>query len=281
MRLRSVTVIVVSILLVAIASVAYAFGGIAHLLRLDRSAPGVPPIAIGTAWDCPSGHGVKAYAKDRLYYPPSYPAPPPYESRPAWCFRTASEAASQSYLLAPPPPGSVMFKGVYLISAKHRVHDQCLQAARSTGLSFPCPTLLPAVEADQICSGSTGCVAGGRFIQYALEFTTPPDFPGAFVNPRGLGSNDGSSGLVLIFVDANDVRPGDGVNAPVCQRIGAGPLTMGVPSGWETCIPHGQSRVQLTWLLGRTTYHVIPREQSDSARTLAELIASHLEVVGP
>ena len=70
MRLRSVTVIVVSILLVAIASVAYALGGIPHLLRLDRPAPGVPPIAIGAAWDCPSGHGVKAYAKDRLYYPP-------------------------------------------------------------------------------------------------------------------------------------------------------------------------------------------------------------------
>ena len=282
MRPRPLVVIIASILVVGSASLVYSNGGVGHLLGWDRPPLGVEPIAIGGAWDCPSGHAVRAYDSGRLYYPGYYPLPLPYEIRPARCFKTGSEAATKGFRLAPPPPGSIVFDGVYLVPVQPQVHDECAKAATAVGLSFPCPTLVPAVEANQICSGSSACLSGNKSIQYALEFTTPPDFPGALVNPKGLGSNDGASGTVLIFVNAGDAALSAGPGPADCAASGTGPVVMNVLSDWQTCNSHrATTTLSLTWQRASTAYQVVSREQSSAARKLVELVASKLVAVPP
>jgi hypothetical protein len=281
MRVRSLAVIAASILLIGAAAVMYLKGGIPHLLGLDRPPPGESPIAIGTAWDCPSGYAVKAYATGGLiYYPATYPKPPAYEDRPVRCFRTNAEAASQGYRLAAPPPGAIVYQGVYLVPSQPSVHDECVRIGRAKGLLFPCPLMVPSLETDEICSGGQGCSPGDG-IQYALELTTPAEFPGASVNKAELGSLSGATGTVLIFVSAQSAASAEGPGMPVCRSTGAGPTVMGVQSAWASCTNYGATSIDLKWQIESTAYVLASPESATTAvRAVAELVASHLAPLG-
>ena len=281
MRLRPIAIIAASVLMVALASAIYSGGGVGRRLGRERPSSGEMPIAIGKAWDCPSGHAVKAYAAGGVYYPSNYPSPPAFEVQPASCFRTESEAAAQGYRLALPPAGAIVLEGVYLVPALPPIRSECAQTATAVGITFPCPTFVPSLEVDDICSGGRACRAGPHSIQYALEFTTPSDFPGAFVNPKGLGSNDGATGSVLLIVNAGDLTQPGGVDSRGCQASSAGPVVMDAASSWQACSANGPSTLSLTWHRGQTAYQVVPREQSGAARKLVELVASRLVPVEP
>lgn len=279
MRVRALSVIASSILVVAGTVLVYLDGGLFHVLGWDRPSPGLAPIAIGAAWDCPSGYAVRAFASSHLYYPAAYPAPPPFEDRPARCYRSSAEANSQGYRVAPPPPGAVLFDGVYLVPTQASVQEECLTIAKAKGFAFPCPQLVPGLEADEICSGGQGCGQGDG-IQYALEVTTPSNFPGATVNKSQLSTNSGATGTVLIFVNA---QPGGqfAFDPSRCRGSAPGPLAMGAQSAWVTCAGSvGQAFPELTWQVGSTSYQIIAREQSAAARSLVELIARHMAAVG-
>ena len=278
MRVRALSVIASSILVVAGTVLVYLDGGLSHVLGWDRPAPGLPPFAIGAAWDCPSGYAVRAFASSHLYFPAAYPSPPPFEDRPARCYRSSDEARLEGYRVAPPPSGTVVFDGVYLVPIQASVQDECIRIGKAKGLTFPCPRLVPGLEADEICSGGQECGQGDG-VQYALEVTTPSNFPGASVNKSQLSSNSGATGTVLIFVNAQPVEQ-SALDASRCHESGPGPLAMGAQSVWVTCAGNvGQTSPELTWQIGSTSYQMIPREPSAAARSLVELIARHMAAV--
>jgi hypothetical protein len=209
-----------------------------------------------------------------------YPKLPAFEDRPARCYRTNYEAASQGYRLAAPPPGAIVYQGVYLVPIQPAVHDECVRIGLAKGLLFPCPLMVPTLEADEICSGGQGCSTGDG-IQYALELTTPADFPGASVNKTELGSLSGATGSVLIFVNAQSVASTEGPGMPVCRSTGAGPTVMGVQSTWTSCTNHNATTMDLKWQIDSTAYLLAsPESESTAVRALSEVVARHLAPLG-
>ncbi len=98
---------------------------------------GQPPEVIASdAFLCPPGYAFGAYGS--LFYPPTYPSPPPPSARPARCYPSAVEAEAGGYALAPTPEGDLQIGLVYLVPTDHAFLAVCRAAGARLG--FPVST---------------------------------------------------------------------------------------------------------------------------------------------
>lgn len=277
MRTRAFAVIAVSLLLIAGATGFQLRGQLLHLLGADRPVPGSAPMAIGNTWACPSGW-LKTYKSGMVYYPSYHPAPPPLGSKPTRCYRTDGDAKSAGYTFAPPPKGGALLDGVYLVPSSSLVKTNCKAAAAQLGITIPCPTLLPVDIADSLCSPSSVCTDSGAFIT-PIAFTTPPDYPGAQVDPQGFVG----IGQVQLVLAAASLSSRDGHQMNACARGNFGPTVMGRPTLWATCsAPSGESITGMTWEIDSAIYLVgTPLRQTAATRRMVQFFASKLVRVTP
>jgi hypothetical protein len=284
MRARPVAVIAVSLLLIAGATGFQARGQILHLLGADRPITESAPHAVGsTLWACPDVVWIKAYQSIMVYYPPYHPAPPPLAVRPTRCYRTASEARSAGFKLAPPPTGGAVLNGVYFVPAGAQTKTTCQAAATQLGIVIPCPTLLPN-GADNLCSPISFCMlpplgvdarsAYGFTFQFTL--TTPPDYPGAQAVGFALGR------VLLGMAAFLSSSPSAQQIKKLCSTPGkAGPTVMERPTLWRTCSTQPEGGAILTWEIENATYVIASSGDAAAARRMVQFFASKLLPVLP
>jgi hypothetical protein len=284
MRARPVAIIAVSLLLIAGATGFQVRGQILHLLGADRPDLGAPQ-AIGNTWACPSGW-LKAYQSGMVYYPSYHPAPPTLGVKPSRCYRTASEARSAGFKLAPPPTGDVLLDGVYLVPAA--MQSVCQAAANQLGIVIPCPTLLPVEGSLEgflcppsslpdpglpSCSPNTVTPPDGFIMPFTL--TTPPAYPGAQVR---FGLAQVRMAITALLSSSQTAQQ----NSNSCTGGNAGPTVMGRPTLWTTCIS-GPSMgvVNLTWEIDNASYAIGSLDETAAGRRMVQFLASKLAPVSP
>jgi len=276
MRARQVAVIAVSLLLIAGATGFQVRGQILHQLGADRPIPGAPQ-AVGNGWQCPSGW-LKAYQSGMVAYPSYHPAPPPLGVKPTRCYRTASEARSAGFKLAPPPTGGALLDGVYLVPAN--VQTVCQAAASQLGIVIPCPTLLPIDGSKEglLCpgppdpSGPSSCPHPDGF---TMQFTlaTPPDYPGA---RPWFGSSQVQMGIVAYLSSSQTAQQNN-----ICTHGNAGPTVMKRPTLWTTCGSPPEGNINLVWEIDNGTYAIGSSDDAAAARRMIQFLASKLVLVSP
>jgi hypothetical protein len=146
--------------------------------------PGVPPFRAGSVFVCSGLYPYPAYENGHLFYPPGRPATPPPLARPARCFATAVQARSAGYRQAPIPPGIVTVGPIYLMPTGPSLVVRCRDAARRTGLTIPCPGLLP------------GSAALADFYPQRGSFVMTLNFGGP---PGSRGIPNGPSNHIFVF----------------------------------------------------------------------------------
>jgi hypothetical protein len=280
MRHRPVVIIVVSLLLIAVATGFQLRGQILHLLDVNGAIPGSAPLASGSLWSCPSGW-LNAYQSSMLFYPSNHPASPPLATKPTRCYRTDAEAKSAGYKLAPPPKGGAVLDGVYLVPSSSRVRINCEAAAAQLGIAFPCPTVLPLEVADSFCPPLfPGCTNGGD-LAAVIALRTPLDFPGARLAFQAFPARR----EIRLLLSAARLSSTFGQLLNECTRGNFGPTVMNRPTFWATCntpsiefpgpIPTG-----LTWEVDNWIYQVgadVP--PTPATRRITEFFASKLVAV--
>jgi hypothetical protein len=80
-------------------------------------------------------------ATGRFYYPPLYPSG--FLPQPERCFASVADARAAGLGVAPPPPGSRVISGIYLVQTGLRMARTCKRSARRLGFPVACPGLAP------------------------------------------------------------------------------------------------------------------------------------------
>ena len=139
---------------------------------------GRPPQRVGEQTFCNLLAPIRAAG--RLFYPSTYPAAflPPAQR----CFASVAEARAAGLRRAPPPPGSRLMAGIYLVPTGRRLMQTCERSARRLGFAVACPGLAPSAV-----GALEGGASYGRFI---LEdrFGAPASYVGAGTYGFGLRS---------------------------------------------------------------------------------------------
>lgn len=125
------------------------------------------PLQAGDRWYCPSDFPVRVY-DDGLFFPPEHPGAPGQHERPADCYADRQRAEQDGYSLAPPPPGSQIAGGVYLLPTVAPTRENCAELAAAVGFTVPCPRLLPAPATGPSCVDSRCEYRGGAVIEQRL-----------------------------------------------------------------------------------------------------------------
>lgn len=206
-----------------VAALVVAWGAL-WLARPDQQAPldvgagpaetaaaraGQPPADLRGDYPCPAAAPFASFV-GQVYYPPNHPLFPSLRIRPERCFAAPADAERAGYAPAPPPEGSRVVMGVYLIPVGPLLAGQCLDAARALGFAIACPALLPAPGygvSPPSCPSvhvSVGrCVEGTLFALEYRHFALPPGYQN--------GAAPGSGGdLVLLGYRASEWAGTDG-----------------------------------------------------------------------
>lgn len=119
---------------------------------------------------------IRAFAENRLFFPPGHPRSPSDAVRPSRCFSSAEEARTSGYRRAPLPPGWEDLGGIFLAPATSYQSTRCRDAAGALGFPVPCPTLVPSWGDDLGCPRAEpgGCVTSGSFVMRGSFIVVDP-----------------------------------------------------------------------------------------------------------
>jgi hypothetical protein len=231
---------------------------------------GMAPGRVGAAYFCPASSAIKGYTT--RFYPTNYPVPPPTTRKPSRCFTSAQQATNAGYHLAPPPPGSLLVGGVYLVAPSRRVTRICRRSAPKAKLIVPCPRLIPGTSDSVYCAGAFPCAMPGAFVLEG-SFAGPPTYKGASPGTGHL--------LIFAFTTRSGVWPASTLIAGTPTRkitVHGHPATfLSFPDGSGLNSGH----IVLRWTQNATTYAVSLHGRTTLNQRLDRIIANHLQLDQP
>ena len=144
--------------------------GVSEAVEVVETAP----LQAGDRWYCPSTHPVRV-DEDGLYYPVEYPHRGRHIARPDSCFADPARAEEAGYRLAPPPPGSAIAGGIYVVPAVAPTALTCAGLSERAGVVVPCPGVLPSPGEGSSCL-SGGCEFAGGVVLEQRSFQVSRDW---------------------------------------------------------------------------------------------------------
>ena len=227
---------------------------------------GAAPIHVPEGSFCPPGDAIAAYRG--LFYPSTYPSPPPPAAHLARCYETSAQATSAGYRLAPPPRDAVMLGGMYLVPPSPSLAPMCRTTGDLLGFAVPCPTLLPARASVDIEH------EGGIFIVNG-SFAVPPGYVGV---PEGPERPD-ESHLVILAAASSAHLLRDFCRPAASSKTALG----GRPAILVECPPGSalmSHHTALSWVVGGIRYAVSLHGHSALNARLDTVIADHSRLIG-
>jgi hypothetical protein len=208
-------------------------------------------------------------ASGRLFYPPRYPPDAvPDADR---CFASVEDARRAGLRAAPPPPGSHVIGGVYLMPVAPHLSAICRRVAARFGFAVACPGLAP-FPADSL----EGPYRPGFLLEE--NFEGPPTYVG--MGTVGVGGL--SVGHLWVGSSVSRLSAWS-----ICfdRRLRSRPTSIrGHPAAFVSC-PEGSSthsgHIVLFWKEAGAWHLVSLHGHSAVNRRMDRLIASSSRIIGP
>jgi hypothetical protein len=231
------------------------------------STPGRPPQHVGEGAFCNLLAPIEGAG--RFFYPSTYPAA--FLPRAERCFATVAEARAAGLQPAPPPRGSRLVSGIYLVPTGRAMLATCRRAARRLAFAVACPELTPA-PSDAL---NPVPEAVGEFL-LEESFGAPPSYVGA--GTVGFGSKS----IGHMWVESLPGPPSWGFCTGVrfLFRIEVGDRDaryLSCPNGSETHSGH----VLLVWREAGATHVVSLHGRTVVNRRIDYVLVNHSRIVRP